>query len=250
MELMGLTSDRFVDQDVEFFTCIICSDVVINPKMCDTCNHIFCGACIDEWLKTNKYCPFRCSDDRKEMEFMPMPKSIKNMYGNLKVRCSKEGCGAIVPLKDLFKHENSCGAVKCSNHGMCGKDGHLLIGDKRVSSEKCYIYQKLKNGEKIPDNLLYQLIQNFAERASTENRRIRTFHCFWNEKKVCGSSGCGMKGGAETVVGGAAGEIDAPYQLTGEIDDPYGLVIDSKKSAAMNTATKKCFKSAVGAYVT
>lgn len=146
MNFIGLSSERFVDKDTEFFCCVICSDIVINPKMCSTCNHIFCSKCIDGWLNTNKYCPFKCSD-KENMIFVPLPKSVKKMYENLRVRCFKENCKQIMPLKDLFKHENNCGTFKCENYSKCGKDAPLKIFEKRVCSEKCYIYVKLKAKE-------------------------------------------------------------------------------------------------------
>jgi hypothetical protein len=43
------------------------------------------------------------------MELIPLPVSVKNLYYGLKVKCSVEGCGKLVELRDLFKHENSCG---------------------------------------------------------------------------------------------------------------------------------------------
>jgi len=180
MDRIGLSSDRFVDEDVDHFLCIICSDMVLNPKMCQKCQHIFCSKCIDEWVKSNKFCPFKCSN-KEEMKFIKLPCSVAKMYESLLVTCSKAECQAIIALKDLFHHENSCGAMKCLNHEKCQKDAPLLILDKRVCSEKCYIAMSFKNGEEIEDQILYKLIRNFIERINSDLGKIRTFHCFWQE---------------------------------------------------------------------
>jgi hypothetical protein len=60
--------------------------------------------------------------------------------------------------------------------------------DKRVCSEKCYIYLKLEEGYKIGDELLFKLLNNFTDNISNNNCMIRTFHSFWidynNPKEV------------------------------------------------------------------
>jgi hypothetical protein len=63
-----------------------------------------------------------------------------------------------------------------------------MILDKRVCSEKCYIYLKLKEGYKFGDELLFKLLNNFTDNISNDNNMIRTFHSFWidfnNQKEV------------------------------------------------------------------
>lgn len=211
MNYIGFSSENFVDKDTEFFCCIICSDIVVNPKMCAICNHIFCAKCIEEWHSTNKFCPFKCKD-REEMQFIPIPKSVQTMYDNLKVTCSKINCGKIVPLKDLFKHENNCGNYNCENFEKCGKSAPLKILDERVCSEKCYIYLKLKKGEDIENERLFQLLQNFSENLSYDVGTIRSFYCFWET--------CNM-----------------------------GLSVIGRGGVVENQSELKCFKSAIGAYV-
>lgn len=216
MNYIGLSADRFRDEDIEFFSCIICSDIVINPKMCSTCNHIFCKKCIDEWLKTNKFCPFKCSE-KEDMIFAKIPESIKTMYENLKIKCSKTGCSEILPLKDLFKHENNCGSFKCENFKKCGKGAPILIIDKRVCSEKCYIYLKVKNKEEVDKETLFSLIQNFSENLVYDIGAIRSFYCYWRRDFEEGRN--------------------------------EGLAIMNRDQEVENLSDVKCYKSAVGAYV-
>lgn len=186
METEWLSSDRFVDTDIDFFVCIICSNIATNPQMCSLCQHIYCNSCITTWLFTNKYCPYKCND-KVDMELQKLPKSVKNLYYGLNVKCSVEGCGALVPLKELFKHENSCGSVKCQNTTHCNNDAPLLMLDKRTCSEKCYIYTKMKEGYKIDDELLFNLLNNFTDSISSNAGMIRTFNSFWldfNNRKI------------------------------------------------------------------
>lgn len=211
MNFIGLSVDRFVDENTDYFCCIICSDIVINPKMCSICNHIFCTKCIDEWYKTKKYCPFKCSV-KGQVLLTQIPNSVKAIYDNLKIKCSKENCDAIVPLSELFHHENTCGTHNCENHEKCGKTAPLMLIDERVCSEKCYIYTKLKKGEEISDEKIFQLMQNFSENFN-DLGTIRGFYCFWEK--------IGEK----------------------------GLSILDRNGTVANEASGKCYKSAVGAYV-
>lgn len=191
--------------------------------MCKQCQHIFCTGCIDEWIKTNKFCPFKC-EGKNDMQFIKLPNAVTRMYENLLVSCSKPNCEEIIPLKDLFQHENCCGVQKCENYEKCQNYAPLLILDKRVCSEKCYIHESLKNGEKIEDKILYNLVKNFIENISNDIGRIRTFHCFWEDK-----------------------HLEKAKQE--EIEEGEGLKIDQIQAMVTNTSESKCYKSAVGAYV-
>ena len=39
------------DEELQDVTCIICVDIIQNPKQCDKCANVFCEECIDDWLK-------------------------------------------------------------------------------------------------------------------------------------------------------------------------------------------------------
>jgi hypothetical protein len=113
------------------------------------------------------------------MELMKLPKAVRNLYLGIKIKCSVSGCEAVVQLKDLFRHESFCGANNCENTKLCQNTAPLMILDKRTCSEKCYIYLKLKEGFKIPDELLFKLLNNFAENMGNNSGMIKMFNSFW-----------------------------------------------------------------------
>ena len=49
----NLTSTEYAAQPVkDCFVCPLCIEVVKRPVKCSSCEKLFCGACIDTWLKT------------------------------------------------------------------------------------------------------------------------------------------------------------------------------------------------------
>ena len=143
MEFLGITSDRFVGDKFENFTCVICSEVIILPLMCGECEHLFCSNCIKEWLKKNDYCPFKCRGNNK-MELKEIPKSIKKLYNSLKIRCSKASCTKILELGELLEHEYNCSNQKCCNSERCKSDAKIIIKSTITCSEKCYIVKMIE----------------------------------------------------------------------------------------------------------
>jgi hypothetical protein len=164
------------------------------------------------------------------MIFSKLPLSVSKMYDSLLISCSKPECNTVVPLKELFKHENSCGAQECLNFEKCGKQAPLLILGKRVCSEQCCLVDFFRNEEEISDELIFKLLRNFTENISNDYSKIRTFHCFWMEPS----------------------QNDGDPSATDPVEEAkiQGLAIDHQEGTVVNEETeKKCYKSAVGAYV-
>lgn len=51
----GYDKERFPNMTGDMFDCPICTNVVILPKECMGCGDLYCGKCIDDWMKKNKY---------------------------------------------------------------------------------------------------------------------------------------------------------------------------------------------------
>ena len=54
MSVYGYDKERFPTLAGDMFDCPICTNVVINPKECTGCGDLFCGSCIDDWMRKNK----------------------------------------------------------------------------------------------------------------------------------------------------------------------------------------------------
>jgi len=162
----GITKDRFVNLDNERFDCVICQQVVINPKICRTCHNLFCKACIMEWQKKKPNCPFKCNNNA-QIQIGDLPVSVKNLYDDLEVQCGRNECNAIIKLKDLMSHEMNCGISKCFNFEKCGNTAPYTINDMPVCSEACYIVQILKERSDISDNELLNHLEKFVEKVNS-----------------------------------------------------------------------------------
>lgn len=83
---MGYDATRFVQDSLEDFKCGICLDVLKEPVMVRSCEHIFCCECIVNWLKNDNTCP----EDRAPLEETGLTEPtrfFRNQYSKLKVFC-------------------------------------------------------------------------------------------------------------------------------------------------------------------
>jgi hypothetical protein len=44
----------------EYFSCSICTKIIVDPMECKRCENAFCANCINEWKKKRNECPFQC----------------------------------------------------------------------------------------------------------------------------------------------------------------------------------------------
>jgi hypothetical protein len=112
---MGYDPDRFAEEVISDLICIICSEVLEDPVECSKCQTNFCRACIDDWSARKAECPNRCA-----LVLQAPHRFLKTTLGQLKIRCSNEGCEQVVNLEQLTQHETGqCGfrLMKCSNAG-------------------------------------------------------------------------------------------------------------------------------------
>eukprot|EP00352_Strombidinopsis_acuminata_P002373 CAMPEP_0176384156 /NCGR_PEP_ID=MMETSP0126-20121128/34092_1 /TAXON_ID=141414 ORGANISM="Strombidinopsis acuminatum, Strain SPMC142" /NCGR_SAMPLE_ID=MMETSP0126 /ASSEMBLY_ACC=CAM_ASM_000229 /LENGTH=135 /DNA_ID=CAMNT_0017749683 /DNA_START=16 /DNA_END=423 /DNA_ORIENTATION=+ len=64
-----IAAENLIDPDNgeidNYFICVICTNVVDEPKECDSCERWYCSKCIDKWTQKNNSCP-NCKVDWKE----------------------------------------------------------------------------------------------------------------------------------------------------------------------------------------
>ena len=46
----------------QMVTCLICSDLLTEPRQCVKCENNFCKKCIEKWMERSNSCPMRCSN--------------------------------------------------------------------------------------------------------------------------------------------------------------------------------------------
>jgi hypothetical protein len=142
---MGYDIFRFIKGSVkEEYLCIICHDVLKEPKMIDKCEHIFCGSCISEWISCQGICPIDRQSIKVEELREPI-RSFKSLLGGLLISCdfASFGCNEFVKLDELEIHVTNCernpkdmAQVEC----VCG----LLIVKKelQIHQQNCVTYLK------------------------------------------------------------------------------------------------------------
>nr|XP_022326008.1 E3 ubiquitin-protein ligase NRDP1-like isoform X2 [Crassostrea virginica]XP_022326009.1 E3 ubiquitin-protein ligase NRDP1-like isoform X2 [Crassostrea virginica] len=106
---MGYEINRFRQEVNKEFICPICQGVLENPQQVSECEHAFCKACIDEWLKRQPTCPV----DRKRIspkDLKPVPRILTNLLSNLEIACDNAnyGCTTVVKLEKLPEHLREC----------------------------------------------------------------------------------------------------------------------------------------------
>ena len=115
----GYDDERFEQIVSETLHCIICTNVIKDPVMCQRNEHLFCRACITIHLMYSNTCP-TCMEPLT-VETLRQARTAMNLLSELKIHCEfyKRGCGKFVLLGDLERHVADCGFAPavCSNEG-------------------------------------------------------------------------------------------------------------------------------------
>jgi len=91
--------------------CPVCTGILDTPIR-TPCSHLFCKACLNEWLARSKGCP-QCRANLVSFNSNSEDRLIKNIVGVTKVKCTKfaQGCSWVGPLESLQSHP--CSACSC-----------------------------------------------------------------------------------------------------------------------------------------
>ena len=115
----GYEDERFEHVFSQTLHCIICTNVIKDPVMCQRNEHLFCRACITRHLMNFHTCP-TCMEPLT-VETLRQARTAMNLLSELKIRCEffDRGCGKFVQLEDLERHVADCGFAPavCSNEG-------------------------------------------------------------------------------------------------------------------------------------
>ncbi|XP_054155003.1 uncharacterized protein LOC128953540 [Oppia nitens] len=107
---MGYDLTRFEGPVDDELICSICDGVLQKPTQVVTCEHVFCGQCLDDWLREGKQtCPLDREFIARE-NGMKSPRIVTNLLAKLNIKCDFEsyGCRVVVKLESLGKHSGQC----------------------------------------------------------------------------------------------------------------------------------------------
>ena len=123
---MGFDLERFPNEDIgSELICSICTGVLEKPLE-TSCQHLFCGECIQKWLSRRKSCP-RCRKNITTTDLRQVLPDLKNILSKQKINCEykSNGCKELVTTEALPTHlsfrsyvnKPSLGSsLACSNH--------------------------------------------------------------------------------------------------------------------------------------
>ena len=123
---MGFDLEQFPNEDIgSGLICSICTGVLEKPLE-TSCQHLFCGECIQEWLSRQKTCP-HCRKNITTTDLRQVLPDLKNILSKQKINCEykSNGCKELVTTEALPTHlsfrsyvnKPSLGSsLACSNH--------------------------------------------------------------------------------------------------------------------------------------
>lgn len=115
--------------------CSICLEIVRYPKLCKSCQHMFCTDCLARQLSKSKFCPNRCLFKEQDVNLI-----FKKILHKIELKCYywKGGCEDIVLYENFDKHIENCvwGDYKCLSPG-CSFIGNLR--DIKIHVAECLL---------------------------------------------------------------------------------------------------------------
>ncbi|CAK61783.1 unnamed protein product (macronuclear) [Paramecium tetraurelia] len=97
-----IVNPNTIDQNL---LCLICQELVVDPKECSQCQNLFCSECITQWLEKRKSCPYNCS---KEIELKNPHRIVKNQISQIEVKCVNKGCDLQMQIQNIDSHLQQC----------------------------------------------------------------------------------------------------------------------------------------------
>jgi len=161
---MGYDLNRFEGDVDEELICPICSFVLEDPVQAPECEHAFCKACINQWLKLQCICPV----DRtsiQPIDLKPVPRILKNLLSKLRLNCDhvSYGCTSYIRLENLNNHSQEC-EFNPKKPVVCSLGCNILIAKDELKSHNC-----IKELRKVVDDQQSKINQLSNEVSKQKN---------------------------------------------------------------------------------
>ena len=115
----GISQDLVTDSHKNLcaeLVCSICLEIVRFPKLCKSCQNMFCTDCLSRQLSKSKFCPNRCLYKEQEVNLI-----FKKLLHKIELKCYywKSGCKETILYENFDKHTEACtwGDYKCLSPG-------------------------------------------------------------------------------------------------------------------------------------
>ncbi|XP_013383919.1 RING finger protein 151 [Lingula anatina] len=115
---MGIPLELFLDEVPDGCICVICQDVLQDPRVLPHCDHAFCAECCETWLKTNNRCPV-CRSSAELGNLRQMSSEARDKLDHVTLSCDNydSGCTAVMRIPQRSSHLAVCPFTKvnCPN---------------------------------------------------------------------------------------------------------------------------------------
>jgi hypothetical protein len=120
---------------LQWFSCLICFQLVYNPKICDKCGSIYCFDCIQKWIRDNPN-GYNCTLKCKNSTLRNISTIEKKSIDRINLKCKHKGCGQFINYTDYVSHFENCKfrLYHCNNKH-CKKEG--FFDELKEHSKNC-----------------------------------------------------------------------------------------------------------------
>lgn len=103
-----LSTELIQDKSIsETMTCPLCLGIVIDPKCCNQCKHVFCNKCLEELVKSqNKQC--KCPLCKIDLKISNLDSYAKRLMDSIQIKCFNNGCNIFINYGDYDIHLKKC----------------------------------------------------------------------------------------------------------------------------------------------
>ena len=163
-----IINKEYFENIKDFITCIICLELVIDPRQCPQCQNCFCNLC---YIKSNKQnCPYKC----KETKFY-IPRMITALISKLLFKCKTSTC------ENLIKYN------EYSNTKLCAKCYHKIdLNENLIKEIKKSLIDKeteIANLKNIIENQKAN-IDDLEDQLDVENKEIEKLNRIIQNQRV------------------------------------------------------------------
>ena len=144
---MGINVDNVIDKEsILHLICSICTDVVEDPIILGTCEHMFCRLCITEWEMSHftaddsSNCPECRMKFFDDIDYGKPSRILLNVIAEVKFRCVNLGCQEVIKYGDYTSHSLECpnAIIQCDE---CGSSLERL----QIEGHKERFFDKYRN---------------------------------------------------------------------------------------------------------
>jgi hypothetical protein len=117
-------SSELINEENKSYLCFQCHLLPESPKICNTCNIVYCWSCLKTVFQTGTHC-LNCENN---FDIKPLTEEFKDQFNNIVIKCPNysEGClksAKYINFTKLLKHYQHCKLTKrLAVCNLCGQE--------------------------------------------------------------------------------------------------------------------------------